>query len=455
MNTTSPATTLTCFRAELYQTGFRLRRDALCEVGDAVLTSDAIPSAVTLSLAPGFRRHWSSVHDALSDGRLDVPAIQRLLVPLLANAVRLGGRWLVAIDGTAWPRPDARTSPERTACRVLAPGSARHSIVDGWEYQWVVAIPDATGSWMLPLAVDRRSLAAGTPTQLAITQLRAIQAARAATDTLQDRPVVLLDSSYDVVRLVEAELGMDYLARQASNRVFRRAPVWSGRGRHPLHGPRFKLSDPTTHGEPDHTTVLPDPQYGTVQIDRWDGLHREERADIPLSLLRIQLGHYAPRAHRPGAPQPQWLVWTGTEPPEEAVLFRVWYSRRFAIEHGFRFLKQDLGWTRYRPRQPTSADTWSWLLALGWWLLWLARQIVVTQPRPWDPAHLPGQRPTPGQVRRGMAGLLATLGAPARPPKVRGMASGPSPGQRTGRRQRFPARKRAPAPRERRRTPRR
>lgn len=454
MNTTSPATTLTRFRSALSQQALTRRGDAQCDLLDAVLTTETVRSAVTLSLEPVFRRQWSSVHDALSDGVLDVPAVQRLLVPLLDGATRIGGRLLLAIDGTTWARPDARTSPERTACRSLVAGSARQSIVDGWEYQWVAAIPDAAGSWILPLSVERRSVEAGTPTQLAVRQLGGVRAAWAATGHAAERPVVLLDSSYDVVQLVEADLGMDYLARVARNRVFRRRPVWSGRGRKPLHGPRFAVNDPHTHGEPDHTTILPDPVHGSLRIDRWDGLHREVRADISLSLLRIQFAHYAPQAHRAGDPPPLWLVWTGAEPPPADEVFRLWYARRFAIEHGFRFLKQDLGWTHYRPRQPASADHWSWLLALVWWQLWLARHALEATPRPWERARRPGQPPTPGQVRRAMGGLLGVLGTPARPPKARGKAPGRQTGVGAGRRQRYPTRKRAPPPRERRRTPR-
>ena len=60
---TTPQSPLAHFRAELYQT-FGLRRDALQDPLDAVLTSDQVSSAVRLSLAPAFRRGWSSVFDA-------------------------------------------------------------------------------------------------------------------------------------------------------------------------------------------------------------------------------------------------------------------------------------------------------------------------------------------------------------------------------------------------------
>ncbi|MCA9878334.1 MAG: hypothetical protein KC442_11150 [Thermomicrobiales bacterium] len=404
-----------------------------------------------LSLEPVFRRQWASTCDALSDGSIDPAAFQRLVAPYLAELTPVEGRQLWAIDGSSWPRPDAVTSPERTCCRVPIPGSAGQSIIDGWEWQWLVGIPEAAGSWVLPLSVERRSRAAGTPTQLAITQVRQMQEARAATGAEQVRPLLLLDSQYDVVQLVEADLGVDLLCRLARNRVFSRRPVWSGVGRKPLHGPTFKLADPTTHGEPDHHLVQPDATHGTLTIDVWDHLHRPEAAHIEVALIRIQLGHYAPRAHRTGSPKALWLVWHGAGVPPDLVCFRAWYQRRFAIEHAFRFLKQELGWTKIRPRAPQTAERWSWLLGLAWWQLWLARGQITAPRLPWERPPPPGQPCSPGQVRRALAACLRALGTPARPPKVRGMSPGRQRGVCPGRAPRHPAQKRGPPQRRKRR----
>jgi hypothetical protein len=458
MNTTSPATTLTRFREQLYPC-FGMRRDALFELLDAVLTAPAVESLVGLSLAPSFQRGWAATCDALSDGSLNVPAIQRLLVTQLTIlAPTVGGRELWALDGSAWARPCAPTSPQRTACRVLVPGSAGHTMADGWEYQWLVAVPEDAGSWVLPLAVDRRSPTAGTPTQLAISQGRAVQAARAEAGLPPDaaRPLLLLDSSYAVGQLVAAELGVDILARLAATRVFRRpAPPWQGIGRLPKHGAPFVLADPTTHGEPDAVTVIPDADHGPITCERWDRLHDERQAGVELSVLRIQHARYAPQAHRTGSPQPLWLVWCGEGPPPEPAQCRQWYARRFAIEHAFRFLKQTLGWTTPRLRSPQAADRWSWLGALALWQLHLAREAVVPERRPWERRHLavpaadagdppPRAISTPGQVRRACAALFATLGTPARPPRPRGKSPGRQRGECPGRAVRYPAVKRSP-----------
>ncbi len=72
-----PQSPLAHFRAELYQT-FGLRRDALQDLLDAVLTGDRVTSLVRLSLAPAFRRRWPSVFDALTDGTVDGAAQRHL-----------------------------------------------------------------------------------------------------------------------------------------------------------------------------------------------------------------------------------------------------------------------------------------------------------------------------------------------------------------------------------------
>lgn len=438
MDTTPATTTLARFRAELYQSVLGLRRDALFELLDAVLSSDGPTSLVRLSLSPLFRRGWSSVCDALADGSLHGPSLQRLFAQSMPPAA-VAGRLLWALDGTVWPRPEAQTSPERTACRVPVAGSAGQSIVDGWEYQWLAAIPEATGSWVLPLAVDRRSLAAGTPTQLAITQVRAAQAARAPD---APRPLLLLDSHYDVAALVQAELGVDILARLARNRRFSRAPgPYAGMGAPRKHGPIFQLANPATHGIPDLTQTTSDAVYGTVTIDGWQRLHTQPAPQLELTVIRIRLAHL-PRTATP--PQPLWLVWHGEGLPQDLRTLQHWYARRFAIEHAFRFLKQDLGWTTIRPQTPQQADRWSGLLAAGLWQLWLAREAVTDQQLPWDRAVAATAR-SPGRVRRGVGALVASLGTPTRAPRGRGKSPGRRAGQCPGPRPRAPALRRGAA----------
>ena len=404
---TTPASPLARFRAELYQSVLGLRRDALFETLDVVLGGEGPTSLVRHSLSPVCRRGWAAVCDALAEGSLDLRALGRLFAQMMPEALVVG-RLLWVVDGSIWPRPEAKTSSERTWGRFITAGTPESGIVGAWEYQWLVAIPEASGSWALPLAVDRRGPQAGTATTLAIRQLRAAQAAR---PPLAPRPVLLLDSHYDVVALVQAALGIDILARLAANRRFYRRPgPYRGRGARPKHGPVFRCAEPSTHGRPDRTQCAADPVFGTVTIDVWERLHTQPAAQVELSVIRVTLGRLA---RRETPPRPLWLVWHGGALPTDLRTCQHWYQRRFAVEHAFRFLKQALGWTTIRPRAPTVADRWSRLLAAALWELWLARTLVAEQRLPWERAV--GAYRSPGQVRRGFGRLLLGLGTPARP----------------------------------------
>ena len=437
MQLTTASHDLILFRRVIYQHTLGQRKDSLFELTDAILTSAGPATLARLSLAPGFRRRWSSVSDALTDGRVDVPLLRRLLVAALP-VVPGGARPLWAIDASTWPRPAATTSRARTYAHRVAVGTPQSGVVGGWEYQWVVAVPEAQGSWVLPLDATRRRPTAGTATALASTQLSAVLADRSPTAA---RPVVTLDSGYDPIALTRARLAADLLVRVAAHRVFfRPPPPPTRRGRPRRHGAPFRCKDAATWGTPARQAAIDDPDYGRVVVAVWGGLHVKTATDTPLTVVRVQVERL-PRRRRP--PAPLWLVWIGGQLPADLHQLWRWYPRRFAAEHGFRFAKHDLGWTTVRPCAPETADRWTWLVAVAFWELWLARPLVVDQRLPWD-RPLPPDRLTPGRVRRACAALLAHLGTPARPPHPRGKAPGRQPGQGRGPRTRFPLVRRHP-----------
>ena len=96
-----------------------------------------------------------------------------------------------------------------------------------------------------------------------------------------------------------------------------------------------------------------------------------------------------------------WL-WTSRPDagPAEADLRWQAFLRRFDLEHTFRFLKQSLGWTRPKLRDPATADRWTWLVIAACAQLHLARRLAADHRLPWQQPCLPG-RLTPARVRRG------------------------------------------------------
>jgi hypothetical protein len=188
-------------------------QDSFFELTDAVLTGTERTPLARLSLGPAFRRRWpSSTCDALADNTAQlVPREPRAACRRRTAAVG-AGRPALAPPGRAH-QPRARL---RAACR--------HRPASRWgraslAYQGLVAVPEAHGSWVLPLDVRRCGPSVGLPASLAIGQRQAAVAEHAAEAA---RPVVPLDPSYDASVPAQAHLPADLLVRLAKRcRFFR------------------------------------------------------------------------------------------------------------------------------------------------------------------------------------------------------------------------------------------
>jgi hypothetical protein len=239
--------------------------------------------------------------------------------------------------------------------------------------------------------------------------------------------VVTLDSGYDLETLARASVDADLVVRLIKSRVVYRTPVRRpGRGRPRLHGTPFRLIDKRTHGKPRQSAQFDHSLYGKVYIDAWSDLHVRGAPDAPFSAIRVQVQRL-PKMKV--APHPLWLAWIGGPLPSDLSAVWYWYLRRFTVEHAFGFLKQTLGWTTVRPRDPHAADRWSWLMAAACWQLWLARPIVRDVRLPWEHVR-PDGLITPGQVQRHFTGILVRVGTPARAPRTRGKSPGRPLGHR-------------------------
>ena len=110
------------------------------------------------------------------------------------------------------------------------------------------------------------------------------------------------------------------------------------------------------------------------------------------------------------------------------------FLRRFDLEHTFRFLKQVLGWTRPKLRDPAAADRWTWIVIAGYAQLCLARPLAADLRLPWQRPCPPG-RLTPARVRRGFRNIRQALPRLASAPKP----GKPGPGRPPGSNNRHPA----------------
>jgi hypothetical protein len=104
------------------------------------------------------------------------------------------------------------------------------------------------------------------------------------------------------------------------------------------------------------------------------------------------------------------------------------------LEHTFRFLKQVLGWTAPKLRDPAAADRWTWLTIAAHAQLRLARPLAEDLRLPWQRPSPRGQL-TPARVRRGFPNIHATLPSLTAAPKP----GKPGPGRPPGSKNRHPA----------------
>ncbi len=233
---TKALTALLHFRKEHYD-DLGLRQDSLFEPVDAVLTSPQRSTLVRLSLCPVFRRRWPSTCDALADGFVATPKLRSVFARSLPESATIDGRPLWVIDGTNWPRPAARASSQRAWEYRPLPGWPQNGVVPACAYQWLVGAPNVAGSWVLPLDVQRRGPTALSATQVALEQITTVRAAQCPNSA---RPVVTLDSGYDLETLAQAKVDADLLVRLARHRVmYRAADSYGGRGRPACMVPPF------------------------------------------------------------------------------------------------------------------------------------------------------------------------------------------------------------------------
>jgi hypothetical protein len=444
-----PIDALRAFRDSLYHC-FDQRADALFEIGDAILSAGVVPSPVHLSLQPSHRRGWGSLYAALDRGRIDEEALRKLLARHPLTAAR-GEPLVYAVDVSVWPRCDAESSPQRGYYYHPSRHSAGQPIVAGWAYQWIAQIGFERESWTAPVDVERVP-----PTEdankVAVEQVKGLLG-RLPKEEAAAIPLFVFDAGYDPVKLQQGleEHCAQILVRLRAGRCFYAdPPPPASTGRHPRHGPKMKCAEPSTWPTPSaEWTCQEAGGYGTVRVRAWAGLHPKLRAHAgrgsrkPLPIVRGTLVlvevERLPRGERRREPRVLWLWWHAPEgvTPDPNLLWRA-YARRFDIEHSFRFLKQELGWSNPRVRHPEQADRWTWLVVGAYTQLRLARPCVAERRLPWERRYEPG-RLTPVRVRRGVLALLAELGTPAKPPKPCGRSPGRPKGRRSGRAKRYPA----------------
>ena len=416
------------FRGELYRCLTR-RGDALFCLADAVLCGPRVSDLARLSLVPEFGRSHGALYDALNEGRVEFGRL-RAAVAGLPLPQWEDGRIRLAADVSNWLRPEAGTSPGRLFCHVRGRGKdSRGEVVPGWPYSVVAALGPGASSWVLPLDAVRIE-PGDDDTEVTAAQLRGVtERLIGAGHWKPGDPDILiaLDAGYNPGRLafLLEDLPVIVVARVRANRAFYRpAPERppGTPGRPPRHGEPVKCADPATWHDPaavQHGTTA---RHGPLAATAWNRVHQrltrqslawqDHPEDAPVPVIEGTLIQLA--CDEGGSAAPMWL-WASAPDAGPDLLRSLWqcYLRRFDLEHCFRFLKQQLGWTRPLLRDPEAADRWTWLLIACLAQLYLARDLAPLARMPWHPPRPAGGQLTPGQARAGFRLLRATLGTPA------------------------------------------
>lgn len=438
-------------RARIYGC-FARRADALFELCDALLCAPGpVCSPVELSLEPEFRRGHAMVYDALSEGRIDLAGLRRVLVGMLPEA-RPGEPLMFGVDVSPIPRPDTEYVEDLSMVQVRGAGGDR--FVSGWPVSVLTGLSWGASSWVDPL--EARRIAPGQDhTLVLIEQVQGLLADLRAAGRCGPgavAPLVMFDSGYPAALIAHAlaQRGAQVLGRVRADRVFYfPAPApGPGCGRPPRHGARFACAQEATHPEPDEKIAAHAERYGQIEVSAWHHLHQAlsrtggwagypAGRDLPVlsgTLIRITVA----RLPHDGAPKPLWL-WHHAPPGTAVEIDLLWkaYLRRFDQEHFHRFAKVHLGLARARLLSAQGVDRWIALVIAGYAQLRAAAPLVADQPRPWQKKTAPGRIPTPCRVRAGFRRLRGALGTPA------GAAKPTRPG-----RGRAPGSKNAPKPRQ-------
>jgi hypothetical protein len=416
---------LKAFRQAAYENLCRAH-DSMFELKDAVILTRKIYSLAELSLSPVFRRKWPSIYEAVEDSRPQRNKLMRLYIDQI-RVPETQSRIILAGDHTAWARPHAVTLQDRTMEHYVTGIPNNKPVAPGEGYSTLVWVPEESGSWALPLRHERIT-SWESPISKAVWQLKQV------CKYLPSRPISLWDSEYGCAPFVlkTADINADKLMRLRSNLcLWSPPPAYSGRGRPRIHGSKFKLSDQQTWSQPTHILELEDTKLGRVRIRIWHDLHFRAAAKHPMSILLVE------RLKEDGSARvakPLWLAWVGEQMPSLSEVWRL-YLRRFAVDHWYRFIKQRLHWTVPKFATPKQCERWSDLMPIITWELWLARDIALDNPLPWQKSI---EQMTPGRVAQSMGAVLTTIGSPASSPKPRGKSPGWKTGQQRQRKNRFP-----------------
>ena len=392
---------------------FRQESPVLSALLDALVTTP-YGRAITLVDAPVFGHQWPSLYKGLARGQIDRTRLRELLwrhAPLPAEDDPVD----ISLDITPILRPDSQTLADRTLVHVANAPHGATPVQPGFDMLGAMVVPEQPSAAVFPLELCR------IPSSLTHRQaVVALMESLVKQTSRRIRFVLDREFGHAPFLLDTAELKADYLVRlRVNGKVYRKPPAKTGQpGRPRLHGPMLQANKTDTQTFPDAVWIADD---GLVEVAAWHEVHFRKALTVPFTLYRVTR-HAARDTARD--PRVSWFVWRGKAALPLAAVPPL-YRRRFAHEHGHRFLKQTLHWDALRVHTAERFQRWTDLVTLTLAALVLARSCIPITRRPWETATRP---PTLSQVQRSLLGYWMQI----LPPRPGCKPRGKSPGRAKG-----------------------
>lgn len=408
-------TTLKQYRDDLYHC-FTSRRDALFEVTDALLSYPIARSFVELSEAECVRRKWSSLYQAMDEGRIGE---QKLIEVWARYSPYTQERMVLGLDTVPIHRPLAHTYADRTWVHVPNLPPSSRPVKPGWEFSTLGLLPAHPSSrvyWLDTNRVDSTHRAI----DVGVSQLDRL------LPQLGQSPIVLCDARYASAAWIAAtkHLNCSQLIRTASNRrLYRPPPPPAHKGRPRKDGQKFQGKDESSYFEPHSKWEGIDRKGKTIKVSCWQELHLQRCRDVEITVIRVRREAAADTKRDP---KDSWFWWVGGGMPSLESIPDL-YARRYSLEHAYRFDKQDLLLDKPHLHTPEQMSRWLMVVAAVHNELLLAEPLLEVEYHPWDRRDV---NPSPRQLRRGVGRIIAYVGTPVGVVQPRGKSPGRPKGAR-------------------------
>jgi len=163
------------FRQAIYEHGMLLRKDALFDVLDALLSAGNVSSFAMLSQSERFQRKWPSLYASVEDGKIDSVWLRSYLGQQVPSA----GICIFPLDGSPWQRPRARTLEDRQYVYQASTDVNGGTVTIGYPYSLLEWCAQPHSSWSLPVDV-RRVPSTQTAQEIGAEQIKTLAETRAA-----------------------------------------------------------------------------------------------------------------------------------------------------------------------------------------------------------------------------------------------------------------------------------